>query len=115
MARALIKSNFDDNYEINNFIGRGGFSYVYQGISRSTKSKVAIKKIDKLKLMQIKNGAVFFFFLSLNLNFLKKELVHSEILIMKKLEHPNIVKLFDVYQSDQYFYLVMEYLDGFTL
>ena len=41
--------------------------------------------------------------------------MYSEILIMKKLEHPNIVKLFEVFQSKQYFYLVMECLEGFTL
>ena len=33
LVRALIKSNFEEDYEIHKFLGRGGFSYVYQGIS----------------------------------------------------------------------------------
>ena len=66
--------------------------------------------------MQIKNGPVLTFYLIIfNFSFFLKELIYSEILIMKKIEHPNIVRLFDVYQSKQYFYLVMECLEGFTL
>ena len=35
-----------------------------------------------------------------------------EINIMKEMDHPNIIKLFEVYEEDQYIYLVMEECTG---
>ena len=33
----------------------------------------------------------------------------SEVNILKKLDHPNIVNIYELYQDDQFFYLVTEY------
>lgn len=38
--------------------------------------------------------------------------IQSEIDIMKKIEHPNIVKLHDVYQTNNNMYIVTEYCRG---
>ena len=38
--------------------------------------------------------------------------VQSEIDIMKKIDHPNIVKLHDVYQTNNNMYIVTEYCKG---
>jgi calcium-dependent protein kinase len=32
--------------------------------------------------------------------------------IIKKVDHPNIVDVYDTYESDDYYFIVMEYLDG---
>ena len=32
--------------------------------------------------------------------------------ILKQVDHPNIVKLFDIYEDDKYFFLVMELMMG---
>ena len=34
--------------------------------------------------------------------------LQNEIDILKHVDHPNIVKLFDIYEDDKYFFLVME-------
>lgn len=34
----------------------------------------------------------------------------QEVSILKKLDHPNIVNIYELYQDEQYFYLITEYL-----
>jgi calcium-dependent protein kinase len=36
----------------------------------------------------------------------------NEIKIMKQLDHPNIVKLYEIYQDSRNIYLITEYLEG---
>ena len=38
--------------------------------------------------------------------------LQNEIDILKEVDHPNIVKLFDIYEDDKYFFLVMELMMG---
>ena len=38
--------------------------------------------------------------------------LQNEIDILKQVDHPNIVKLFDVYEDEKYFFLVMELMRG---
>ncbi|NXO18333.1 PAK1 kinase, partial [Oriolus oriolus] len=45
----------------------------------------------------------------------RKELIVSEIQIMKENRHPNIVNYIDSYLVDEDLWLVMEYVDGGTL
>jgi serine/threonine protein kinase len=35
----------------------------------------------------------------------------QEILILQKIDHPNIVKLLEIYRTNTHFFIVMEYLD----
>ena len=44
-----------------------------------------------------------------------KNYIQNEIMILKKVKHPNIVKLFDVKIKKDYIYLVMEYCNGGSL
>ena len=44
-----------------------------------------------------------------------KKYIENEIMILKNLKHPNIVKLFDVKVKEDYIYLVMEYCNGGSL
>ncbi|AGF85177.1 kinase [Moumouvirus goulette] len=92
----------DNKYEIKNIeLGEGGFAKVYLGINKFTNEKVAVKKV----LLNQKKTP-------------KNELLNKltiEIQIMRQLNHPNIVKLYDVYKTDDYWYIVMEYCDAGTL
>lgn len=38
--------------------------------------------------------------------------LQNEIDIMKQVDHPNIVKLFDTFEDEKYLYIVMELLGG---
>ena len=50
----------------------------------------------------------------MNLKKLKDEidLVMSEVDILTKLDHPNIVKYYETYIDEKFIYLVMEYIGG---
>jgi len=36
----------------------------------------------------------------------------SEIELLKSLDHPNIVKVYEYYEDDHYFYIITDYVDG---
>lgn len=38
-----------------------------------------------------------------------------EIENMQRLSHPNIIQLYEVYEGEQSYYLILEYLEGMTL
>ena len=41
--------------------------------------------------------------------------IHVEIMNLRKLDHPNILKLFEIFQDDQKFYIVTEKIKGCDL
>ena len=45
----------------------------------------------------------------------KRKSVMREIICMKKLEHPNIVKLHDSFETPKEIYLIQEYVSGVSL
>ena len=83
------------NYHMIKTIGRGNFAKVKLALHELTGHKVAIKIINKTQLDQISLQKLF-----------------REVKIMKSLNHPNIVKLFEVIQTEKTLYLIMEYASG---
>jgi serine/threonine protein kinase len=83
-------------YELGKTIGRGHFSKVKIGVHVRTKQQVAVKVMER-KALQDEN---------------MEEQVKREIAIMRKLNHPNITKLFDVFQTRRHVYLILELVTG---
>ncbi|KAK8703473.1 hypothetical protein V6N13_047132 [Hibiscus sabdariffa] len=83
-------------YEVGKLLGRGAFAKVYQARNLKTGETVAIKTMSKRKVLQGKLMAH----------------VKREIAIMRRLHHPNIVKLFEVLATKTKVYFVMEYAKG---
>eukprot|EP00729_Bicosta_minor_P002963 gene2963-26851_t len=84
-----------DNYRIGKTIGKGNFAKVKLAVHVMTGVEVAIKIIDKLNL---------------NEDSLSK--LWREVKIMKVMDHPNIVKLIEVIDTESTMYLVLEYAAG---
>lgn len=82
-------------YRLLKTIGKGNFAKVKLAKHIPTGKEVAIKIIDKTQL---------------NPGSLQK--LFREVRIMKTLDHPNIVKLFQVIETEKTLYLVMEYASG---
>ncbi|XP_030376189.1 serine/threonine-protein kinase MARK2-like [Scaptodrosophila lebanonensis] len=79
-------------YKIIKTLGKGNFAKVKLALHVPTGREVAIKVIDKTQL-----------------NSSAKQKLYREVRIMKLLNHPNIVRLFQVIESERTLYLVMEY------
>jgi len=82
-------------YRLIKTIGKGNFAKVKLARHVPTGREVAIKIIDKTQL---------------NPSSLQK--LYREVRLMKVLNHPNIVKLFEVIETEKTLYLVMEYASG---
>jgi len=93
----ITPGKVEDFYEFGKEIGKGGFSVVYKAKEISTGKHFAIKRIQKDE-----EGVDI-------------ELLKREIYIMKKVDHPNILKLYEVYEDDDHFFLVLELVEGLEL
>ena len=84
------KGNPNDKYLRGKKLGKGTFGIVYEAKNLIFNSKVAMKIIPKNARMN-------------------NELIKNEIDILKKLMHPNIVRIYEFYESKNSFYLVNEF------
>ncbi|KAK7106559.1 hypothetical protein V1264_017798 [Littorina saxatilis] len=82
-------------YEMECTIGKGNFAVVKLATHIVTKTKVAIKIIDKTQLTEDNLNKIF-----------------REIQIMKLLRHPHIIRLYQVMETERMLYLVTEYASG---
>lgn len=88
-----IGPKLEDFYTVGKEIGRGAFSIVKEGTNKTTGQKVAIK--------------------SIRTRYIKNKLLLREIDIMKKVgNHPNILKLHEVFETKNFLYLVLELVTG---
>ncbi|XP_041447174.1 microtubule affinity regulating kinase 2 S homeolog isoform X6 [Xenopus laevis] len=99
-SRTSIAATADEQPHIGNYrllktIGKGNFAKVKLARHVLTGKEVAVKIIDKTQL---------------NSSSLQK--LFREVRIMKVLNHPNIVNLFEVIETEKTLYLVMEYASG---
>ncbi|XP_052805776.1 serine/threonine-protein kinase DCLK1-like isoform X2 [Mya arenaria] len=81
-------------YDLGRTLGDGNFAIVRMSKMKATGVEYAMKVIDKSKLKG------------------KEHMVENEIEIMKDCNHPNIVKLYEEYETVDKIYLVMELVKG---
>ncbi|KAL2494853.1 CBL-interacting serine/threonine-protein kinase 20 [Forsythia ovata] len=83
-------------YEMGKLLGQGTFAKVYHGRNLKTGQSVAIKIIDKEKVMKV--GLI--------------DQIKREISVMRLVKHPNVVQLYEVMASKSNIYFAMEYVKG---
>ena len=83
-------------YVLGEVVGEGGFCKVRLGIHQVSGAKTAVKLIDKSKLSSETD----------------RKRVGREIRVLKRLTHPNVVRLFDVVETASRIFCVMEFADG---
>ena len=82
-----------DVFESTKPLGKGGYGKVFQVRNKITGKLYACKKLSKLVVKNL-------------------EKFRREIDILIKMDHPNIIKLYDVYESNNSLYLIMEECHG---
>ena len=89
----IKKGDITQNYEIIKKIGEGGYGKIYKVKNKESGDIRAMKQIMKSKIPDI-------------------EKFQNEIKILSMVDHPNIVRLFEVIEDDKYFNLLQELCTG---
>ena len=86
------KGNPSKKYKPTKVLGSGSFGCVYEAKNTTFGNKVAMKVIKKDKE-----------------NELDEQEIRNEINILKQLSHPNIVKIYEFYISENHYYIITEF------
>jgi len=89
---------FDKFYDLDEKLQVGRCCVVWSGQSKETKKTYAIKVVNRTMMDPAEN-----------------ETVLNEVSLMKSLRHPNVVKLFDFFETPERFYIVMQKCSGDVL
>ena len=84
------------DYILKHTIGKGTFSRVKLGINKNTGEKVAIKILDKKKIVEKAD----------------LERILREMKMLSELENEHIIKVFQIYENDNHYLIIMEYCEG---
>ncbi|KAJ9561895.1 hypothetical protein OSB04_007055 [Centaurea solstitialis] len=89
--------DFDQRYSIGKLLGHGQFGYTYVATDKTNGDRVAVKKIDKNKMILP----------------IAVEDVKREVRILKALSgHENVVQFHNAFEDDSYVYIAMELCEG---
>ena len=84
------------NYRLGRDLGKGTFGKVRVGTHLLTEEKVAVKILEKDKIVDTNDV----------------DRVSREIHILKVLRHPVVVQLYEIIESENELFLIMEYARG---
>jgi len=92
-----IKDRMDirDNYKIGKVLGSGAYGEVKECVHKRTQARRAVKIINKDLMSQNEQDRML-----------------EEVQILKGLDHPNVLKIFEAYTDSKNFYIVTEILSG---
>jgi len=93
-VKPITDIKIEDAYDIKKELGSGAFSIVKLAIHKKSKEQRAIKIIDKDAIKE------------------KKEMLEREVDILKRIQHPNIIAVVEIYETPRYLNLVMELATG---
>lgn len=102
------------HYRVVAFLGQGGFGVTYRGSDEKVKRPVAIKEYFPLGCARQGNVVVHGKHSLQEFNTLRQKFI-EEARTIARLNHPAIVKVYDVFQENNTAYMVMEYIHGKTL
>ncbi|ETV64665.1 STE/STE11/CDC15 protein kinase, variant 1 [Aphanomyces astaci] len=87
-----------NHYQLGLEIGKGGFGTVFSALDLRNGKSVAIKQVSLIDMAKEELAAI-----------------ESEIKLLKKLHHENIVKYYNTIKEEDYLYIVLEYMENGSL
>ena len=109
MARPLFGDSFTDvneKYALGRRLGSGNFAKVVLGTCKSELPQWKLKVGDQVAIKVVKKP------MSGHAMAERVAMLRAEVDILRSIRHPNIVQLFEVYETTTKLYLVMELLTG---
>lgn len=88
-------SRFEKNYIKGQKLGEGAFSEVFEVTKKNTGVRYAVKITARKELTQVDEDAI-----------------HNEYYLLKKLNHKHVVKFIEFYENPQFFYTILELIEG---
>ena len=88
-----VQGKLLDLYDVVKQLGKGGYGKVYEVKNKKTGEVRACKHLSKLNVKDL-------------------DKFRREIEIMKKMDHPNIIKIYEVFESERSLYIIMEECKG---
>ena len=95
----LVGSVLKERYAIEAEVGRGGYSVVYKAHDTKLGTTVAIKLLVPPPVAAIS----------------AKERLRREVVALQKLNHPSIIRIYDLHDDAHWSFIIMDYLHGGTL
>lgn len=90
-----MNATFNDTYELKGLVGQGGMSTVYLAEHKRLHTRWAVKEVRK------QQGAKFDFLAESN--------------ILKRLQHPMLPRIVDIFEDRDRIYIVEDFVEGITL
>lgn len=94
-----IQLDIEKELCFNSCLGQGSFAKVYEGVDKKTKNRVAIKVIDKRKILDLK----------------RRNLIQTEVTLLARMKHPNIGEFYRLIEDHKRLFMVMQLCGSLTL
>ena len=108
LAAPLFGTTFTDvstEYDIGRKLGAGNFAKVVQGSVKRARPQWRLEEGDAVAIKVVKKP-------SARRSIERVQTLRAEVEILRSINHPNIVRLFEVYESPSRIYIVMELFTG---
>ncbi len=89
------KGSISERYEVQSTIGKGAYGEVRVVVEKESLAVRAMKVIKKEKCADVSPMTLL-----------------NEIEVLKRLDHPNIIKIFEFSQDESNYYIITEYCSG---
>lgn len=97
MKYFCVLVNLRCQYDIGQIIGKGNFAKVFEATHAAKKRKFALKTIQKAMFKDNIKSVLG---------------LHDEINLLRKIRHPNVLQLYEIFESDNNIHLIIEHLNG---
>ena len=87
--------SFSDHYELGHLLGEGAFGEVYICYSKLNNAERAVKVIHKDRMLPSEYDEVV-----------------NEFQLLRKMDHPNVIRMYEFYDCEDKFYIVQELAKG---